>query len=44
MNLLSLDSPGIDLRACFPITQRAIVDRLFIECQPGMSSTPPKAL
>ncbi|MDP1580016.1 MAG: protein arginine kinase [Candidatus Didemnitutus sp.] len=34
MNLLSLMRLGIDL-GVFPDTQRAIVDRLFIECQPG---------
>lgn len=34
MNLLSLIRLGIDL-GIFPDTQRAIVDRLFIECQPG---------
>lgn len=34
MNLLSLIRLGIDL-GVFPDTQRAIVDRLFIECQPG---------
>jgi protein arginine kinase len=34
MNLLSLIRLGIDL-GLFPDTQRAIVDRLFIECQPG---------
>ncbi|HYC71401.1 MAG TPA: protein arginine kinase [Opitutaceae bacterium] len=34
MNLLSLIRLGIDLDV-FPDTQRAIVDRLFIECQPG---------
>jgi protein arginine kinase len=34
MNLLSLIRLGIDL-GVFPDAQRAIVDRLFIECQPG---------
>ena len=34
MNLLSLIRLGIDL-GVFPDTQRAVVDRLFIECQPG---------
>jgi len=34
MNLLSLIRLGIDLGA-FPDAQRAVVDRLFIECQPG---------
>lgn len=34
MNLLSLIRLGIDLGA-FPDAQLAIVDRLFIECQPG---------
>jgi len=34
MNLLSLIRLGIDLEV-FPDTQRAVVDRLFIECQPG---------
>ncbi|MBA4136471.1 MAG: protein arginine kinase [Opitutus sp.] len=34
MNLLSLIRLGIDL-GIFPDTHRAIVDRLFIECQPG---------
>jgi protein arginine kinase len=34
MNLLSLIRLGIDL-GVFPDTERAIVDRLFIECQPG---------
>ena len=34
MNLLSLIRLGIDL-GIFPDTQRAVVDRLFIECQPG---------
>ncbi len=34
MNLLSLIRLGIDL-SVFPDTQRAIIDRLFIECQPG---------
>jgi protein arginine kinase len=34
MNLLSLIRLGIDLNV-FPDTQRAVVDRLFIECQPG---------
>jgi protein arginine kinase len=34
MNLLSLIRLGIDL-GVFADTQRAIVDRLFIECQPG---------
>ncbi len=34
MNLLSLIRLGIDL-GVFPDGQRAIVDRLFIECQPG---------
>jgi protein arginine kinase len=34
MNLLSLIRLGIDL-GVFPDSQRAVVDRLFIECQPG---------
>ncbi|HRG55334.1 MAG TPA: ATP--guanido phosphotransferase, partial [Lacunisphaera sp.] len=34
MNLLSLIRLGIDL-GMFADTQRAVVDRLFIECQPG---------
>lgn len=34
MNLLSLIRLGIDL-GVFADTQRALVDRLFIECQPG---------
>lgn len=34
MNLLSLIRLGIDL-GIFPDAQRAVVDRLFIECQPG---------
>lgn len=34
MNLLSLIRFGIDMGA-FADTQRALVDRLFIECQPG---------
>jgi len=34
MNLLSLIRRGIDL-GIFADTQRAVVDRLFIECQPG---------
>ena len=34
MNLLSLIRLGIDLEV-FPDTERAVVDRLFIECQPG---------
>ena len=34
MNLLSLIRLGIDL-GVFPDAQRAVVDRLFIECQPG---------
>jgi protein arginine kinase len=34
MNLLSLIRLGIDL-GIFPDSQRAVVDRLFIECQPG---------
>jgi protein arginine kinase len=34
MNLLSLIRLGIDL-GVFPDEQRAVVDRLFIECQPG---------
>lgn len=34
MNLLSLIRLGIDL-GVFADTQRAVVDRLFIECQPG---------
>ena len=34
MNLLSLIRLGIDL-GIFADTQRALVDRLFIECQPG---------
>jgi protein arginine kinase len=34
MNLLSLIRLGIDL-GVFPDTHRAVVDRLFIECQPG---------
>ncbi len=34
MNLLSLIRLGIDL-GLFPDAQRAVVDRLFIECQPG---------
>lgn len=34
MNLLSLIRLGIDF-GIFPDTQRAVVDRLFIECQPG---------
>lgn len=34
MNLLSLIRLGIDL-GVFPDTQRAVIDRLFIECQPG---------
>jgi protein arginine kinase len=34
MNLLSLIRLGIDL-GIFPDTHRAVVDRLFIECQPG---------
>lgn len=34
MNLLSLIRLGIDL-AVFPDAQRGVVDRLFIECQPG---------
>lgn len=34
MNLLSLIRLGIDL-GVFPDVQRAVVDRLFIECQPG---------
>jgi protein arginine kinase len=34
MNLLSLIRLGIDL-AVFPDSQRAVVDRLLIECQPG---------
>ncbi len=34
MNLLSLIRLGIDL-GVFPDAERAVVDRLFIECQPG---------
>ncbi|MBI2814686.1 MAG: protein arginine kinase [Opitutae bacterium] len=34
MNLLSLIRLGVDL-GIFADTQRAVVDRLFIECQPG---------
>jgi protein arginine kinase len=34
MNLLSLVRLGIDLEV-FPDTDRSVVDRLFIECQPG---------
>jgi protein arginine kinase len=34
MNLLSLIRLGIDL-GIFPDRQRAVIDRLFIECQPG---------
>ena len=34
MNLLSLIRLGIDL-GIFPDSHRAVVDRLFIECQPG---------
>ncbi len=34
MNLLSLIRLGIDL-GVYPDSQRAVVDRLFIECQPG---------
>ena len=34
MNLLSLIRLGIDL-GIFADGQRAVVDRLFIECQPG---------
>jgi protein arginine kinase len=34
MNLLSLIRLGIDL-GVFPDTERAVIDRLFIECQPG---------
>jgi protein arginine kinase len=34
MNLLSLIRLGIDLEA-FSDTDRAVIDRLFIECQPG---------
>lgn len=34
LNLLSLIRLGIDL-GVFPDTQRAVVDRLLIECQPG---------
>lgn len=34
MNLLSLIRLGIDL-GVFTDTQRAVIDRLFIECQPG---------
>ena len=34
MNLLSLIRLGIDL-GIFADAQRAVVDRLFIECQPG---------
>ena len=34
MNLLSLIRLGIDL-GIFPDSERAVVDRLFIECQPG---------
>jgi len=34
MNLLSLIRLGIDL-GVFPDSHRAVVDRLFIECQPG---------
>ncbi len=34
MNLLSLVRLGVDL-GIFPDTKRAVIDRLFIECQPG---------
>ena len=34
MNLLSLIRLGVDLRA-FPEANRCVIDRLFIEAQPG---------